>query len=116
MQVVSFLGWRLGRLPGAVLASIAFVLPSAVVMTGAAAGLAALPASGALAGALSGIQVVVVGLLASATVKLARSEARGWALRMVLVVGFAAGLIVNAALVVAGAALVGALAGSRDRG
>lgn len=114
VQVVAFLAWRVGRLRAAIVAAAAFVLPAAALMTAAAAGLAALPESVAVSGALMGIHVAVVGLLAHAAWTLARSEAGAPALVAVLVVAFACGFVVNAALVVALAGLLGALLGADD--
>lgn len=110
VQVVTFLGHRLRGWPGAVLASVAFVAPSFVLMAGAAAGVATLPSGPLLEGALTGIHAAVVGLLAAAMWQLARSQARGRALGLALAGGFAAGLVVNAALVVVGAGALGASA------
>ena len=109
IQVVGFIGYRLCGWRGAVAAGAAFVAPAAVLMCAAAAGTASLPTTGVASGALTGVQVVVVGLLAAAMWRLARSEARGSALTGVLTAGFVLGLVVNAALVVVGAGLLGAL-------
>ena len=58
-------------------------------------------------GGLTGLQVAVVGLLAAALWRLARSEAGTPVLTFVLLAGFAAGMFVNAALVVAAAGAIG---------
>ncbi len=110
VQVVAFLGWRLRGWAGAVVAALCFIAPAAVLMTVAAAGSAALPNTRAVAGLLTGVQIAVVGLLGAAMWRLARSEARTPALMLVAVAGLAVGLFVNAALVVLGAGVVGALA------
>lgn len=89
VQVVAFLGWRLRRWPGAILASVAFVAPSAVLMIAAAAGVIALPDNTVVRGALTGVQVAVVGLLAAAMWKLAQSEAKGRGPLLVLVAALA---------------------------
>jgi len=106
VQVVTFLGWRLAGWPGALAATIAFLVPAATLMTAAAAATFVLPDAPWVRGALTGVQVAVVGLLASTLWRLARSEAGVPLLAGVLAVSFAAGLFVNAALVVflAGAA------------
>jgi chromate transport protein ChrA len=57
--------------------------------------------------ALTGLQVAVVGLLAAALWQLARSEAGSAPLIIVLLAAFAAGLFVNAALVVGAAGAIG---------
>jgi chromate transporter len=109
VQVVTFLGWRLGNWPGAIVATVAFLLPALALMTVAAAAVLALPDAPWVRGALTGLQVAVVGLLAAALWHLARSEAGSALLLTVLLVGFAAGLFVNTALVVAAAGAIGVL-------
>lgn len=116
VQVVAFLGWRLRGWRGALFGAAAFVGPAAVVMILAAAASAQLPEASWVRGALDGVQVAVVGLLAAAMWRLAGSEARGLLLRAALVAGFALGLVVNAALVVVGIGLAGALFGGREEG
>jgi chromate transporter len=107
LQIVTFAGWRLGGWPAAAVATIAFVLPACAMMTAAAAALFALPDAAWVRGALTGLQVAVIGLLAMAMWQLARSEAGSVPLMVVLVVAFAAGLWVNAALIVVMAGLIG---------
>jgi chromate transporter len=107
VQVVTFLGWRINHWPGAIVATAAFLLPALIVMTVAAAAVLALPDDRWVRGGLTGLQVAVVGLLAAALWNLARSEARSLFLIVVLVAAFAAGLFVNAAIVVAAAGVVG---------
>jgi chromate transporter len=107
VQVVTFLGWRCRGWPGAIVATVGFLLPATVMMTAAAAAAMALPDSAWVRGALTGLQVGVVGLLAAAFWSLARSEAGSPALAAVLFAAFGAGVFVNAALVVAGAGAIG---------
>jgi chromate transporter len=109
VQVVTFLGWRLGNWPGAIVATVAFLLPALALMTVAAAAVLALPDAPWVRGALTGLQVAVVGLLAAALWHLARSEAGSALLLTVLLVAFVAGLFVNAALVVGAAGAIGVL-------
>jgi chromate transporter len=115
VQVITFLGWRLGRWPGAIVSTIAFLLPAFAMMTLAAAAVTALPEVSWVRGALTGLQVAVVGVLAAAMWRLARSEARSVALTATLVAAFAAGLFVNAALVVAAAGVIGIVMGRMGR-
>jgi chromate transporter len=107
VQVVTFLGWRMGRWPAALVAPIAFLLPALVLMTVAAAAVLALPDAPWVRGALTGLQMAVVGVLGAALWPLARSEAGSGLLVIVLISAFAAGLFVNAALVVAAAGAIG---------
>jgi chromate transporter len=107
VQMVTFLGWRLGDWPGAIIATIMFLLPALTMMTVAAAGVFALPDAPVIRSALIGLQVAVIGLLAAAMWRLARSEAGSIPLMAVLIAAFACGLFVNAALVVAVAGGIG---------
>jgi len=118
VQVMTFLGWRLAGLPGAVLGTVAFVAPAAVLMAAAAASTAALPDTPTVHGALLGLQVAVVGLLASALGRLLRSEARSPLLAVTAVAAAGAGFVVNAALVVVvagGLAVVASVLAERVR-
>lgn len=107
VQIVTFLGWRLGKWPGALLATVAYLLPSLTLMTAAAAGFAALPDAPWVRSAVDGVLVAVVGLLAGAIWRLARSEAGTPLLSGVLVAAMAAGFFVNAAVVVVTAGMLG---------
>lgn len=107
VQVVTVAGWRLAGWPGAAVATAMFLLPAFAMMTAAAALLFALPDAAWVRGALTGLQVAVVGLLAMAMWQLARSEAGSLPLLIVLVAAFAAGLWVNAAVIVAAAGAIG---------
>ena len=107
VQVVTFLGWRMGGWPGAIIGTLAFLLPAVTLMTVAAAAVLALPDAPWVRGALTGLHVAVVGLLGAALWHLARSEAGSSLLVIVLLAAFGAGLFVNAALVVAAAGAIG---------
>jgi chromate transporter len=113
LQVVTFAGYRIAGWPGAIVATIMFLVPSFAMMTAAAAVLFALPEAPWVQGALTGLQVAVVGVLAWAMWQLARSEAGTAPLSTVLLAAFAAGLWVNAAAVVVAAGLIGV---ALDRG
>jgi chromate transport protein ChrA len=86
---------------------MAFLLPAFVIMTAAAAALFALPDAAWVRGALTGLQVAVVGILAAASWRLVRSEAPSAVLSAVVLGAFVAGLFVNAAVVVAAAGVIG---------
>ncbi len=107
VQIVTFLGWRIARWPGALLATAAYLLPSLTMMTVAAAGFAALPDAPWVRGAVNGVLVAVVGLLAMAIWRLARSEAGTPLLSGVPVAAMAAGIFVNAVFVIVAAGLFG---------
>ncbi|MEQ8193305.1 MAG: chromate transporter [Rhodospirillales bacterium] len=107
VQIVTFLGWRLMRWPGALTATVAFLFPSLATMTAAAAGFAFLPDAPWVKGAINGVLVAVVGLLAMAIWRLAQSAAKTPLLVGVLVTAAVAGFFVNVAFVVLGAGLFG---------
>ncbi len=107
VQVVTFLGWRIGGWLGATVATTMFLLPAFAIMTVAAAAVLALPDAPMVRNALAGLQVAVGGILAAAMWRLARSEADSTPMTIVLITAFAIGLFVNAALVVGLAGLVG---------
>jgi chromate transporter len=107
VQVVTFLGWRLAGWPGAIVATVTFLLPAFAIMTIGAAAVLALPDVPVVRNALTGLQIAVIGLLAAALWRLARSEAGSAVLRAVLIAAFLAGLFVNAALIVAIAGVLG---------
>jgi chromate transporter len=109
IQVVAYLGWRLRGWPGALIAATAFIAPATVMMIVVAAGSLALPDAPWVRGALTGIQVGVVGLIAAAMWRLARSEANSPTLIAVLVAGGMLGFFVHAVIVVVGAGLLGGL-------
>lgn len=107
--VVGFLGWRLGGWPAALLAPFCFVAVPAALMAAASAAIVALPETAAVRGALLGIQVVIVGILAANMVKMARSSAQGPRLAAVLVAGLVLGALVSAAAAVVALGVLGAL-------
>ncbi len=111
VQVVSYLAYRLGGWRGSVLASLAFVLPSALLMLLLAA-LPISPTSSPVAASLiRGLGLAVVGLLLASVWRLARG-ALGSPLAVALALGtFLAGSTfkIPGALIVAIAGLVGIL-------
>lgn len=116
IQVVAYLGWRLRGWPGALVAAAAFIAPAAALMIVVAAASLALPDEPGVRGALTGVQVGVVGLVAAAMWRLARSNAKGRALAATLLAGCVLGFFVHALIIVVGAGLVGALIGEEARG
>ena len=108
IQVVAYLGWRLRGWPGALLGACAFIAPATLSMIAVAAGSMALPDTAWVKGALTGIQVAVIGLLAASLWRLAQSEAKAPVLMAVLVAAALLGSFLNAIVVVVGAGLIGA--------
>ena len=85
VQIVAYLGWKLGRWPGALGASVAFLLPSFAMMLALAALYHSVGALPAVAGATRGLTAAVAGLLVVTTWTLGRkgiSEPLGWALAL----------------------------------
>ena len=115
VQVVTFLGWRMRRWPGALIATAAFLLPSMVLMVAAASGAAALPDVAWVRGLFRGIEMAVVGLLASALWKFAQADIGDRLLLATMGTALVLGFFVNAALIVLGSGLVGALLVRRRR-
>lgn len=106
--VVSFLSWKLAGWSGALLGSLCFVAVPASTMIAASALLTTLPDVPAVRGALLGIQISIVGILAANMLKMARSTARGKTLAAVLAAGLAIGAIASAAVAVVAMGALGA--------
>jgi chromate transporter len=109
IQLVAYLGHRLRGWPGALLAAVAFIAPATLLMILAAAFSLALPDHPAVDRGLTGLQVGVVGLLATSMWRLARSEAKDGARLAVLLACTVLGFFINAVMVIAAAGLVGVL-------
>lgn len=71
VQVVAYLGWRLGGWPGSAIATICFVLPSALLMLALAYGYAEVVATPRLVAARRGVLAVVIALLLTTMFRLA---------------------------------------------
>jgi chromate transport protein ChrA len=70
VQVVAYVGWRLGGWPGSVIATVRFILPSALLMLGLAYGYAVVATPGAAAarrGVLAVGAFAIVALLPNAS-------------------------------------------------
>jgi chromate transporter len=108
VQVVAFLGWKLAGWPGALIAPFSFVAVPAAMMIAASAAVAALPDIPAVRGALLGIQIAVIGVLAANLLKMARSTAKGRVLSAVLIGGLLIGALSSAAVAVVSMGALGA--------
>ena len=111
IQVVAYLGWRLRGWPGALVAAAAFIAPATALMIVVAAASLALPDQPWVKGALTGIQVAVVGLIVAAMWRLARNQAKTAMFTAVLLASCVLGFFVHAVLIVVGAGLIGAVLG-----
>jgi len=111
VQVVSYLGYKLGGWPGSALATAAFVLPSVLAMLVLAALYVAATALPALGPAVNGLTAAVVGILLATTYRLGKANIKGpVALGMaVAACGVGVWLGVNAALIVVAAGVLGIL-------
>jgi chromate transporter len=109
VQVVAYLGYKLGGWSGSALATVAFVFPSAVMMLGLAAVYVSATSVPAMRPALNGLTAAVVGLVLATTYRLGKTNipdriTLGLALASI-VAGVALG--VSAAVIVVVAGLLG---------
>ncbi len=74
VQVVAYIGWKLRGLSGAFVATVAFLLPSVLMMLCLAAGYRFVAPLSGVPAALQGLTAAVVGLLAVTTVTLGRKN------------------------------------------
>lgn len=73
-QLVTYLGWRISGIPGALLAGLGFVLPGAVLMIAATLWIAERGDVPLIQAAFKGVQPVIVAFVTAALFKLARSN------------------------------------------
>lgn len=109
VQVVAYLGWKIRRGWGATVATVAFLVPSVVVMLLLAVLYQRLSALAGVPAALNGLTATVVGLIAVATAKQARKNVVD-SLGVLLAVGALTASVVfhvNPALLVVGAGMIG---------
>jgi chromate transporter len=115
VQVVGFLGWRIGGWPGSVVCTISFLAPSVLAMLALAYGYSYVTAVPAVAVVRRGVLAAVVGLLLLTMFRMAQTIlGKPLAITLALAsftVGF--GLQANAAWIVLGAGVVGILIGRR---
>lgn len=109
VQVMSYLGYKLGGWPGSALATAAFVLPSAMLMLLLAAVYAAATVLPALGPAMHGLSAAVVGMLLATTYRLWKANVTTPLLGGLALAAFGAGAFfgINAAFIVVAAGLVG---------
>ena len=109
VQVVAYVGWRLGGWPSSVIATVCFLLPSALAMLGLAYGYAEVAATPGAVAARRGVLAVVVALLLTTMFRLAAQAVRTPLARVLAVGAFAiVALLPNASpWVVISAGLVG---------
>jgi len=110
-QAIAYLGYKLGGWPGSVLATAAFLVPSALLMTLLAAAYAATIALPAMSSAVNGLTAGVVGILLATTYRLGKSNVRGPLAWGIALAAFAGGAFfsISAALIVTAAGLLGTI-------
>ena len=109
VQVISYLGYTLRGWPGSALATLAFVLPSALLMLLLAAAYVTATVLPALGPAVNGLSAAVVGMLLATTYRLGKANVTTPLMGGIALAAFGAGAFfgINAAFIVVAAGLVG---------
>jgi chromate transporter len=109
VQVVSYVGFRLGGWFGSALATVAFVFPSAVVMTMLAILYVNVTDFPEVTAALNGLVAAVTGLLAATTIRLGQTNVKNIIHVLFVFAAFVAVFLlgVNSAVVVVAAGILG---------
>lgn len=114
MQMATYMGYRLRRLPGALVAAVGFTLPAFLLMTGLSAAYFAFGELALVKALFRGLAAIVVAIILNACVSLSRPTIHGWRGALLAALAFAAlAFRVNLLAVLFGAALL-ALALYRD--
>ena len=113
VQIVAYLAYKLTGWPGSAVATLAYILPSAVVMAVLAAGYLAATGLPAIGPAVTGLTAAVVGVLLATTYRIGKRaiDVKQPATIAIAVLAFVAGALfgLNVALVAVAAGLVGVL-------
>lgn len=109
VQIVAYLGYKLGGWSISALVTLAFILPAAFAMLILAAGYAAVATLPALSATITGLTAAVTGLLLATTYRLGEKNINGSVALGIAVVAFLLGMFlnVNAAFIVIAAGLIG---------
>ena len=109
VQVVAYLGYKLGGWSGSAVATAAFVVPSALMMLALAAVYITATALPALHPAINGLTAAVVGLLLATTYRLGKANIADRATLGIALASVVAGAVlgVSAAVIVVAAGLLG---------
>jgi chromate transporter len=113
LQLAIWLGWRLHGVAGGVVAGVCFIVPAMALLLGLSFVYALHGGLPLVAAAIMGLQATVIALIAQALLRLARralTQPLHWALAVAALV-LMAGRFAPFPLVLAGAALLGLLAG-----
>jgi chromate transporter len=109
VQVVSYLGYKLGGWSGSAVATAAFVFPSALMMLVLAAAYITVTAVPAMRPAINGLTAAVVGLLLATTYRLGKANIADRITLGIALASIVAGAVlgVSAAFIVVAAGLLG---------
>jgi chromate transporter len=109
IQVVAYLGYKLGGWSSSAVATAAFVVPSALLMLALAAAYVTATALPVLPPAINGLTAAVVGLLLATTYRLGKANITDRATLVIALASVVAGAVlgVSAALIVVAAGLLG---------
>jgi chromate transporter len=112
VQVVSYVGYKLGGWSGSAIATVAFVLPSALLMLILATAYVAATELPAFYPAVNGLTAVVIGILLATTYRLGKSNINSYFTFGIAVLSVIAGAAfdIHAALIVIIAGLLGVCA------
>jgi chromate transporter len=107
VQMATYMGYRLRRLPGALAAAVGFVLPAFLLMTGLSAAYFSFGDLPLVRALFHGLAAIVVAIILNACVSLSRSVVHGLPGMLLVALAFTAlALRVNLLLVLLGAALL----------
>ncbi len=109
VQVVSYLGYKLGGWSGSAVATVAFVAPSALLMLVLAMAYVSVTAAPAMRPAINGLTAAVVGLLLATTYRLGKANITDRITLGIALTSVVAGVVlgVSAAVIVVAAGLLG---------
>jgi chromate transporter len=109
VQVIAYLGYKLGGWSGSAVATAAFVVPSALMMLMLAAAYGAVTALPAMRPAVNGLTAAVVGLLLATTYRLGKANIADRIALGIALASVVAGAVlgVSAAVIVVAAGLLG---------
>ncbi len=112
VQVVTYLGYRLGGWAGATVSTIAFVLPAFLVMLILAVAYGSISTLANVQGGLRGLSAAVIGVLVITCYRLGGKTIKDWLGAILAIIAFVAAVVFHAplALIVVGAGIVGLLA------
>jgi chromate transporter len=117
VQMAAYVGFRLRRLPGALMAAVGFILPAFLLMAGLSAAyfrFGDLPLVRAL---FRGLAAIVVAIVLNASLTLGRTTIHGWQGVLLAALAFGAlALRVNLVMVLLGAALLALVLFPRIKG